>query len=67
MNLRRRFELHAEQATEGIEAVFGVLAGRSERTASLEDIHEAAAAGWVSRRKSSNGPAAASAAGCPPP
>jgi antitoxin PrlF len=42
-----RLELHAEQATERIEAVFGLLAGRTEHRASLEEIHEAAAAGWA--------------------
>ena len=56
-----------EPVLEGIEAVFGVLVGRSERTASLEEIHEAAAAGWASWRHSSSGPGAASAAGCPRP
>ena len=32
-----------------IEAVFGLLAGRTEHRASLEEIHEAAAAGWAGR------------------
>ena len=45
-----------EPTTEGIEALFGVLAGRSERKASLEEIHEAAAAGWASHGDSSSGP-----------
>lgn len=44
-----RLELHAEQATERIEAVFGLLAGQTEHRASLEEIHEAAAAGWAGR------------------
>ena len=56
-----RLELDLEPATESIEAVFGVLAGRSERKATLEDIHEA------SHGNSSSGSGAASAAGCPRP
>jgi hypothetical protein len=63
----RRLELDVEQATEGIEVGFGVLAGRSERKARLEEIHEAAAAGWASHGNSSSGTGAASAAGCPRP
>lgn len=62
-----RLELDLEPATESIKAVFGVLAGRSERKASLEDIHEAAVAGWASHGNCSSGPGAASAAGCPRP
>jgi antitoxin PrlF len=42
-----RLELHAEQATASIESVFGLLAGRTERRASLEEMREAAAAGWA--------------------
>jgi antitoxin PrlF len=42
-----RLELHAEQATGAIDAVFGLLAGRTVRKASLEEIQEAAAAGWA--------------------
>jgi hypothetical protein len=62
-----RLEFHAEQATESIEAMFGLLAGHSECTASLNEIQEAAAAGWASRRNSSICPGAASAAGPLPP
>ena len=42
-----RLELHAAQATGEIDAVFGLLAGRTERRASLEEVAEAAAAGWA--------------------
>ena len=42
-----RLELHAEQASGEIEAVFGLLAGRADRKASLDEINEAAAAGWA--------------------
>jgi antitoxin PrlF len=42
-----RLELHAAQATGEIDAVFGLLAGRTDRRASLEEIAEAAAAGWA--------------------
>ena len=42
-----RLELHAARATGEIDAVFGLLAGRTYCRASLEDISEAAAAGWA--------------------
>ena len=42
-----RLELHAAQATGEFDAVFGLLAGRTDRRASLEEIAEGAAAGWA--------------------
>ena len=41
-----RLELHAEQATGSIHGFIGLLAGRSARRASLEEMNEAAASGW---------------------
>ena len=40
-----RLELHAARATGEIDAMFGLLAGRTDRRASLEEIAEAATAG----------------------
>jgi hypothetical protein len=40
-----RLELHAEQATGSIHGFIGLLAGRSARRASLEELNEAAASG----------------------
>ena len=42
-----RLELHAEQATGSINGFIGLLAGRSARRASLEELNEAAASGWT--------------------
>jgi AbrB family looped-hinge helix DNA binding protein len=42
-----RLELHAEQATGNIHGFIGLLAGRSARRASLEELNEAAASGWA--------------------
>jgi antitoxin PrlF len=42
-----RLELHAEQATGSIHGFIGLLAGRSARRASLEELNEAAASGWA--------------------
>jgi antitoxin PrlF len=42
-----RLELHAEQATGSIHGFIGLLAGRSARRASLEEMSEAAASGWA--------------------
>jgi bifunctional DNA-binding transcriptional regulator/antitoxin component of YhaV-PrlF toxin-antitoxin module len=42
-----RPEFHAEQATGSIHGFIGLLAGRSARRASLEEMHEAAASGWA--------------------
>jgi antitoxin PrlF len=42
-----RLELHAEQATGSITSFIGLLAGRSSHCASLEELSEAAAAGWA--------------------
>lgn len=41
-----RLELHAEQTTGSINGFIGLLAGRSARRASLEEMNEAAASGW---------------------
>ena len=42
-----RLELHAEQATGSINSFIGLLAGRSSHCASLEELNQAAAAGWA--------------------
>ena len=42
-----RLELHAEQATGSIKGFIGLLAERSARRASLEELNEAAASGWA--------------------
>ena len=42
-----RLEFHAEQATGSINGFIGLLAGRSARRASLEELNEAAASGWT--------------------
>lgn len=42
-----RLELHAEQATGSIHSFIGLLAGRSSHCASLEELNQAAAAGWA--------------------
>ena len=42
-----RLELHAEQTTGSINGFIGLLAGRSTRRASLEELNEAAASGWA--------------------
>jgi len=42
-----RLVLHAEQATGSIKGFIGLLAGRSARRASLEELNEAAASGWA--------------------
>ena len=42
-----RLELHVARATGEIDAVFGLLAGRTDSRASLEEIAEAAAEGWA--------------------
>jgi antitoxin PrlF len=42
-----RLELHAEQATGSIHGFIGLLAGRSARRASLEEMNEASSAGWA--------------------
>jgi AbrB family looped-hinge helix DNA binding protein len=47
-----RLELHAEQATGSIHGFIGLLAGRSARRASLEELNEAAASGWSGLRAS---------------
>jgi len=47
-----RLELHAEQATGSIHGFIGLLAGRSARRASLEELNEAAASGWAGLRAS---------------
>lgn len=42
-----RLELHAEGATAEISGFIGLLAGRTGQTASLEQLTDAAAAGWA--------------------
>ena len=42
-----RLELHAERAAGEISGFIGLLAGRSKRRASLDDINAAAAEGWA--------------------
>ena len=42
-----RKELHAQQATGGIGSFIGLLADRSSHRASLDELNEAAAAGWA--------------------
>lgn len=44
-----RLELHAERATAEISGFIGLLAGRTSKTASLEELTEAAAAGWAAQ------------------
>jgi hypothetical protein len=44
-----RLELHAERATAEISGFMGLLAGRTRKTASLEELTEAAAAGWAAQ------------------
>jgi bifunctional DNA-binding transcriptional regulator/antitoxin component of YhaV-PrlF toxin-antitoxin module len=41
-----RIEVRAAQPSASIEGFIGLLAGRSSKTASLEDIQQAAAKGW---------------------
>lgn len=48
-----RLELHAEQATGRIHGFIGLLAGRSARRASLEELNEAAASCWAGLHSSS--------------
>ena len=42
-----RLELHAQRATGEISCFVGLLAGRSTRQATLDDLNAAAAAGWA--------------------
>lgn len=44
-----RLELHAERATAEMSGFIGLLAGRTSKTASLEELTEAAAAGWAAQ------------------
>ena len=41
-----RLTLRAARPTAGLEGFIGLLAGKSTRVATLEEIEEAAAAGW---------------------
>lgn len=43
-----RLELHAERATGDINSFIGLLAGRTTRKASLDELNAAAAEGWAS-------------------
>jgi antitoxin PrlF len=42
-----RIGLRAARPDATIEAFFGLLAGKSKKVATIEDINEAAAAGWA--------------------
>ena len=42
-----RISLRAERPTGTIEAFIGYLAGKTKKTATLEEMDEAAAAGWA--------------------
>lgn len=42
-----RLELHAERATGEINSFIGLLAGRTTRQASLDELNAAAAEGWA--------------------
>jgi bifunctional DNA-binding transcriptional regulator/antitoxin component of YhaV-PrlF toxin-antitoxin module len=44
-----RLELHAERATADMSGFISLLAGRTGKTASLEELNEAAAAGWAAQ------------------
>ena len=44
-----RIEVRAARPAGSIEEFIGLLAGRTHKTATLEEIQEAAAAGWASR------------------
>jgi len=45
-----RAELKAARSTGMIEDFLGLLAGKTEKVASIEEINEAAAAGWAGER-----------------
>lgn len=45
-----RLEIRAARAEGGIEKVFGLLAGKSHKVATLEEINAAASAGWAGRK-----------------
>ena len=42
-----RLQLHAKQAAGSIQECLGLLAGRSSHRATLEELSDAAAAGWA--------------------
>lgn len=44
-----RLELHAERATGDIGQFIGLLAGRSSKRATLEELNAAAAEGWAAQ------------------
>lgn len=44
-----RIEIKAARPTGGIKGFIGLLAGKSKKIATLEEIEEAAAAGWAGR------------------
>lgn len=45
-----RVEISAVPKTRSIEAFFGILDGRTDRTATLEEIEETIKAGWAGER-----------------
>ena len=42
-----RVELRAEQPAKSIDTLFGLLAGKTNKVATIEEINEAAAKGWA--------------------
>jgi antitoxin PrlF len=45
-----RLEIRAARAEGGIDRMFGLLAGKSRKAASLKEIDDAIAAGWAGRK-----------------
>ncbi len=46
-----RVEVRAVRPSEGIAGFIGVLAGKSRKVASIDEINEAAAQGWVGKQR----------------
>ena len=46
-----RISLRAAKSTGSIRDLFGILAGKSKKVATLEEINEAAADGWAGIRR----------------
>jgi bifunctional DNA-binding transcriptional regulator/antitoxin component of YhaV-PrlF toxin-antitoxin module len=45
-----RIELHAARATQSIEGFLGVLASKTRKVATIEEMNEAAASGWAGKK-----------------
>jgi antitoxin PrlF len=45
-----RITLRAERSTGTIDKFLGLLAGKTKKTATLEEINQAAAAGWAGKK-----------------